>query len=277
MSTIAQSATVACGSECAGADQEASRSRAIGRSASPTSKRATSSIGFCVADRPMRTSGRAHSASSRSSDSARWLPRLLARRRGSRRRSPCAPSPASRRPRSSRAACRATPASSPGCAAAVAAPARARAAACRRCAPRCGSRRRAGPRGELGADAGERRLEVELDVVRQRLQRRDVDDAVSSAQPAGPQALPHQRVERGEECRQRLAGPVGAAISVAGPHGSPARRRPGPRSAPGKRGEPARRRRGGSRRARTCARPAVGPAGRGPSQISLAGRISRGR
>jgi hypothetical protein len=48
----------------------------------PTRKRATSSMGFCVADRPMRT-GRAppcamHSACSRSSDSARWLPRLLA-------------------------------------------------------------------------------------------------------------------------------------------------------------------------------------------------------
>ncbi len=48
----------------------------------PTRKRATSSIGFCVADRPMRT-GRAppcamQSSCNRSSDSARWLPRLLA-------------------------------------------------------------------------------------------------------------------------------------------------------------------------------------------------------
>ena len=42
----------------------------------PTRNRATSSTGFCVADRPMRSSGRPHSASSRSSDSARWLPRL---------------------------------------------------------------------------------------------------------------------------------------------------------------------------------------------------------
>jgi hypothetical protein len=44
----------------------------------PTRKRATSSIGFCVADRPMRTIGRSTIDCSRSSDSARWLPRLLA-------------------------------------------------------------------------------------------------------------------------------------------------------------------------------------------------------
>ncbi len=34
-------------------------------------------MGFCVADNPTRTSGRSQSASSRSSDNARWLPRLL--------------------------------------------------------------------------------------------------------------------------------------------------------------------------------------------------------
>ena len=44
----------------------------------PTRNLPTSSMGFCVADRPMRVSRRPHSASSRSSDSARWLPRLLA-------------------------------------------------------------------------------------------------------------------------------------------------------------------------------------------------------
>ncbi|KGX79617.1 response regulator [Burkholderia pseudomallei MSHR435] len=42
----------------------------------PTRKRATASTGFCVADSPMRGSLRPTSASSRSSDSARWLPRL---------------------------------------------------------------------------------------------------------------------------------------------------------------------------------------------------------
>ncbi len=35
-------------------------------------------MGFWVADRPTRTGGCAHSACRRSSDSARWLPRLLA-------------------------------------------------------------------------------------------------------------------------------------------------------------------------------------------------------
>ena len=36
-----------------------------------------SSIGFCVAERPILVSGRSTSASSRASDSARWLPRLF--------------------------------------------------------------------------------------------------------------------------------------------------------------------------------------------------------
>ena len=61
-------------------------------------------------------------------------------------------------------------------------------------------------RRELGADAGERRLEVDPDVVRQRLQRRDVDDDRLVGQPFGPEALTHQAVERGEERGQRLAG-----------------------------------------------------------------------
>ena len=43
----------------------------------PTRKRATSSIGFWVADRPTRVSRRPASASSRSSVSARCTPRLL--------------------------------------------------------------------------------------------------------------------------------------------------------------------------------------------------------
>jgi len=40
-------------------------------------KRATSSMGFCVADNPIRVQGCPHSASSRASVKARWLPRLL--------------------------------------------------------------------------------------------------------------------------------------------------------------------------------------------------------
>ena len=43
----------------------------------PTKNRATSSIGFCVADKPMRAGGAAVSAANRSSDSAKCEPRLL--------------------------------------------------------------------------------------------------------------------------------------------------------------------------------------------------------
>jgi hypothetical protein len=49
-----------------------------GAAAVPHRKRAISSIGFCVADSPMRTGGVGVSAARRSSVSARWLPRLLA-------------------------------------------------------------------------------------------------------------------------------------------------------------------------------------------------------
>ena len=51
--------------------------RTATRAGAPTRNRAISSIGFCVADSPMRTGGFGVSAASRSSDSARWLPRLL--------------------------------------------------------------------------------------------------------------------------------------------------------------------------------------------------------
>jgi len=44
---------------------------------SPTRKRATSSMGFCVADKPMRCTGCAAFAASRSSVSARCAPRLV--------------------------------------------------------------------------------------------------------------------------------------------------------------------------------------------------------
>ena len=43
----------------------------------PTRKRAASSIGFWVADRPIRSRPSPHSAARRSSDSARWVPRLF--------------------------------------------------------------------------------------------------------------------------------------------------------------------------------------------------------
>ena len=48
------------------------------RAAGPTRKRPTSSSGRCVAESPMRCSRRRASASRRSSESARWAPRLVA-------------------------------------------------------------------------------------------------------------------------------------------------------------------------------------------------------
>ena len=44
----------------------------------PIKSRATSSMGVCVADNPMRTNLRPAIACKRSSESAKWAPRLLA-------------------------------------------------------------------------------------------------------------------------------------------------------------------------------------------------------
>ena len=60
-----------------------------------------------------------------------------------------------------------------------------------------------GERLELGADAGDRRLQVALDVVRQRLERRDVHD-VRLIRQTPFRTLAHQRVDRGEKRGQRL-------------------------------------------------------------------------
>ena len=46
----------------------------------PPRKRATSSSGRCVAESPMRCGGRSVTASRRSSESARWAPRLVGAR-----------------------------------------------------------------------------------------------------------------------------------------------------------------------------------------------------
>ncbi len=58
------------------------------------------------------------------------------------------------------------------------------------------------------ADAGERRLQVLLDVVGERLQRRDIDDLRLVGEPAG-ETLPHQPVDRREKGGERLAGARG--------------------------------------------------------------------
>ena len=62
-----------------------------------------------------------------------------------------------------------------------------------------------GLRGQCLADAGQRRFQVQMDVVRQRLQRRDVQHQGGVRQPVR-QRFAHQRVDRGEEGRERLAG-----------------------------------------------------------------------
>ena len=54
------------------------------------------------------------------------------------------------------------------------------------------------------ADAGQRRFQIALDVVRQRLERRDIDDLGFVLEPA-IEALPHQTVDGGEKRRERLA------------------------------------------------------------------------
>ncbi len=58
---------------------------------------------------------------------------------------------------------------------------------------------------QLGADAGQRLLEVDMDIVGQRLERRHVEHLGAVDQPALGQALLHQRVDGGEKGGQRLA------------------------------------------------------------------------
>ena len=59
--------------------------------------------------------------------------------------------------------------------------------------------------GQFFADAGQRCFQVDVDVVRQRLERRDVQH-LSAVREAVRQSLAHQCVDRGEEGGQRLAG-----------------------------------------------------------------------
>jgi len=61
---------------------------------------------------------------------------------------------------------------------------------------------------QRSADAGERRFEVAPDVVRQRLERRDVDDLGFVLEPVR-ERLAHQGVDGREEGRERLAGSGG--------------------------------------------------------------------
>ena len=173
--------------------------------APPTRKRATSSIGFCVADRPMRVSRRPASASSRSSESARCEPRLVpatawisstmtVRVVASISRPDCEPSRmysdsgvvttmcGGLRRICARSYCGVSPV---------------------RTHVRISTSRIVCSRSSL-ANAGERRFEVAIDVVRQRLQRRDVDDAGLVGQ-APLLAFAHQLVDGGEKRGECLA------------------------------------------------------------------------
>ena len=79
--------------------------------------------------------------------------------------------------------------------------------------------------GHVAADALERSAEVLLDVVGERLQRRDVDQP----RPASVGGLRHEPVERPEERGERLARPRGGGDEhVAGPPRSRARPSPAP-------------------------------------------------
>ena len=106
-------------------------------------------------------------------------------------------------------------------------------------------------RGELGADACERRLEVEADVVGQRLQRRDVDDHRLVGQAARRRPRRTSSSSAARKAVSVLPEPVGAATSVCAAGADRAATRAACASVgAGKCAEPARRRRDGSRPAR---------------------------
>ena len=173
----------------------------------PTRKRATSSIGFCVADSPMRVRRRPASASSRSSESARCAPRLLRchgvdlvddhRARAREHRAPGGRAhedverlgrrhhDVRRAPAHRRAlVLRGVPGAHEGADVELGKP----------------------ERGELGADARERRLEVLVDVVRERLERGDVDDEGLIRERAGRQR-PRAPAHRSRRGRPRASCP----------------------------------------------------------------------
>ena len=193
--------------------------RAVAVAPAPTRKRATSSIGFCVAERPMRSRRSPHSASQpleREREMAAALVRrervdLVDDHRARRRQHRAAGLGAEQdveRFRRRDDDVRRPPAHA----------LRARPAACRRCAPACGSRRPAGPArassSRMPASGASRLL---LDVVRQRLQRRDVDDLRLVRQPAARRPARTRSSIAARKAASVLPEPVGAAISVCRP------------------------------------------------------------
>ena len=165
----------------------ASTSR-IGRA--PETKRPISSSGRCVADRPMRCIGLSRSSSRRSTESARCAPRFVpATACTSSRISVSTPRRVSRaadvssRKSDSGVVIR----TSGGCFAIA-------------CRSFCGVSPVRTPTRSVDRESGERAAQVALDVVVERLQRRDVEQAQTLARVRG------QPVDPVEKGRQRLAG-----------------------------------------------------------------------
>ena len=191
----------------------------------PVRNCATSSMGFCVAERPMRTGSRAGRVApavrAKAPDARRACRR---RRRESHRRS--------RSPRRASIACSALrgeqnverlgrgdqdvrrPLQHRRRSCISVSPVRTAARIVGISSPRCAGQR---------LNLAERHLEVFLDVVAERLQRRDVEDFGAVLQPA-VERLAHQPVDAGQKRRQGLARAGGRAKSAcsAGENGRPA-------------------------------------------------------
>ena len=186
------------------------RRRRCSRAAGPTRKRATSSRGRCVADRPMRCTSRPACSASRSSVTARCAPRLVCATAWiSSTITHCVPANSSR-------ACEVSIRYSDsgvvmrmsGGLRSIAAP--------------LALRRVAGAHADahVGADAAQRRPQVALDVVAERLERRDVDQpqrALARRRPASGSATKRSSAHR--KAASVLPEPVGAEIERVGAGG----------------------------------------------------------
>ena len=160
----------------------------------PTRNRATSSSGFCVAERPMRCTSRPACSASRSSVTARCAPRLVCATAWiSSTITHCVPVKSSPRLRGEHEVQRLGRGDEDV----------GRGAQHRRPFP---LRRVAGAHRDahVGADAAQRRLQVALDVVAQGLERRDVDEPERRA-PAGRPAAARRRSGRAPTGRRRAS------------------------------------------------------------------------
>ena len=177
----------------------------------PTRNRATAPIGFCVADRPMRCSRPPHERSRRSSERARCAPRLFGAMAWisstiTERAVASILRPGFRAQQHVERFRRRHQDMRRAAAHALALGGRRVA----RSAPRRGSRHRgARTARKTFPDAGERRLQVAVDVVRQRLERRNVDHLglIGRAAPRDPDG-PDRRSPRGRpqaSCPSRSA------------------------------------------------------------------------